>query len=229
MLCAMAVDATITIRHTLISVHFLTLALPKLPPTSQCVLNIYIFVSPIQPLLSEASLTLALGLVENQLNDYSLELDLSLAIIRFLSVVASTAKQCTLPAGSRDEVPPIYTPTQASGIIKLLNDTKILRHVMKVPQGIRSNPNFDQHYAVVVKCLAPTRNKRRGILTRRAKSVDILDTPPLVTTPPYTKSPSVSNSSIPPPKPKRRFRNRCVTLGTQSNGISDIAAKVQSC
>ena len=222
----MAVDATIIIRHNLIIVHFLMPALPKVPLSSLCVLNIYIFVFPIQPLLSEASLTLALGLVENQLNDYSLELDLSLAIIKFLSVVASTAKQCTLPASGKDEAPPIYTPTQASSIIKLLNDTKILRHVMKVPQGIRSDPNFDQHYAVVVKCLAPTRIKRKGILTRRVTSADILDAPPLATTPPYNNTPSVPDSSIPPPKPKRRFRNRCSTLGTQSNGISDIATKV---
>ena len=185
----------------------------------------------LQPLLSEASLTLALSLIEQQLNGQSLELELSLSIIKFLSVVAATAKRCTQTGSGRDEVTPIYTPTQASGIIKLLNDTKILRHVMKVPQEIRSDPNFECHYSVVVKCLAPTRIKRRPML-RRGTTSDLVEAPsppsPTATsTPPPISTaadPSISTPScVPPPKPKRMFRQRRSTVGSQSRNEETVS------
>ena len=185
----------------------------------------------LQPLLSEASLTLALSLIEQQLNGQSLELELSLSIIKFLSVVAATAKRCTQTGSGRDEVTPIYTPTQARGIIKLLNDTKILRHVMKVPQEIRSDPNFECHYSVVVKCLAPTRIKRRPML-RRGTTSDLVEAPsppsPTATsTPPPISTaadPSISTPScVPPPKPKRMFRQRRSTVGSQSRNEETVS------
>ena len=177
----------------------------------------------LQPLLSEASLTLALSLIEQQLSSHNLDLELSLSIIKFLSVVAATAKRCTQTGSGRDEAPPIYTPTQASEIINLLNDTKILRHVMKVPQEIRSDPGFECHYSVVVKCLAPTRVKRKPML-RRGTTSDLLEapappSPTAICTPPISTAaaPSVSTSSVPPPKPKRMFRRRRSTVGGHSH------------
>lgn len=176
---------------------------------------------PIQPLLSEASLTLALNQIEHQLNVYNLELDLSLAIIRFLSVVASTAKRCTV-SGGKDEAPPIYTPTQANSIINLLNETKVLRHVMKVPQDIRSDPDFQCHYSVVVKCLAPKRGKRKAML-RRGTTSELLQAQSASPSPPVSQA---VPSSIPPPKPKRLFRNRRSTFGARSHGGNDNKSKV---
>lgn len=182
------------------------------------------FSMSIQPLLSEASLTLALSLIEQQLSSHHLDLELSLSIIKFLSVVAATAKRCAQTGSGRDETPPIYTPTQASGIICLLNDTKILRHVMKVPQEIRSDPGFEHHYSIIVKCLAPTRTKRKPML-RRGTTSDLLEaptpsSPTAISTPPLPIStaaaPSVSTPSVPPPKPKRMFRHRRSTVGGHS-------------
>ena len=192
-----------------------------------------LFLCPcIQPLLSEASLTLALSLIEQQLNGYNIELELSLSIIKFLSVVAATAKRCTQTGSGREEVTPIYTPTQASAIIQLLNDTKILRHVMKVPQEIRSDPNFECHYSVVVKCLAPTRTKRKPIL-RRGTTSDLLETPTppsptAMSTPPISTAadaPAIStpSSSVPPPKPKRMFRHRRSTVGAHSRNENKVS------
>lgn len=189
------------------------------------------YVHNIQPLLSEASLTLALSLIEQQLSGYNLELELSLSIIKFLSVVAATAKKCTQTGNGREEATPVYTPTQASAIIQLLNDTKILRHVMKVPQEIRSDPNFECHYSVVVKCLAPTRTKRKPML-RRGTTSDLLETPTppsptAISTPPISTAaaPTIStpSSSVPPPKPKRMFRHRRSTVGAHSRNENMVS------
>ena len=158
-----------------------------------------------QPLLSEASLTLALSLIEHQLSIYNLERDLSLSIIKFLSVVASTAKKCTLTSG-RYEAPPIYTPTQAAGIINLLNETKVLRHVMKVPEDIRSDPNFECYYSVVVKSLAPTRRGKHKVILRRGTTTELQETPSPIDSLPV--SPHSATSAVPPPKPMRLFRQR---------------------
>lgn len=192
-----------------------------------------------QPLLSEASLTLALSLIEQQLGGHNLDLELSLSIIKFLSVVAATAKRCIQAGNGKDEATPIYTPTQAGGIMKLLNDTKILRHVMKVPQEIRSHPDFDCHYSVVVKCLAPTRTKRRPML-RRGTTSDLLEAPTLPSptavssTPPISTAaaPSVSppSPSVPPPKPKRISRHRRSTVGSHSRNENTVSCiKLKGC
>ena len=125
--------------------------------------------------------------------------------------MASTAKGCTLSRG-KDETPPTYTPDQAARLINLLNETKVLRHVMKVPQDIRSNPDFESHYSVVVKCLAPTRGKRKA-MSRRGTTSDLLESTP-------------APSSVPPPKPKRLFRHRRSTVGAHSRGESADDLKV---
>lgn len=176
---------------------------------------------------------MALSLIEQQLSGHNLDLELSLSIIKFLSVVAATAKRCTQTGSESDEATPIYMPTQASGIIKLLNDTKILRHVMKVPQEIRSDPNFECHYSVVVKCLAPTRTKRKPML-RRGTTSDLLEasgppsttavsTPPPISTAAAVPSFSTPSSSVPPPKPKRMFRHRRSTVGAHSRNENTVS------
>ena len=81
---------------------------------------------------------------------------------------------------------------QGSRILRLLSEHNILRHVMKVPQQVRSDTTFDRDYCLLVKALVPTRKKMSNPL--------------------LTPSPHSTGSLVPPAKPKRI--RRAVTEGS---------------
>ena len=67
-----------------------------------------------QPALTEPSLTLAVSLIECQLDKHGQNLPLVISILHFLAEVATTAKSCVNPPMKKkpDEVPLAYTTEQ---------------------------------------------------------------------------------------------------------------------
>lgn len=79
-------------------------------------------------------------------------------------------------------------------ILEILKEYNTLRHVMKVPQELRSEKSFDSDYCALVKALVPTRQKRSR--TEQSLSTTKENT---------TAAPSPSK---PPRKPQRTHRFR---------------------
>lgn len=126
-------------------------------------------------MLSEPSLTLALSLTECQLATSSSDIPLVVAIINFLSTVATSAKLSTSHASREEQT---YTEEQvllyidreyliyisafqALRILALFQEKFVLRHVMKVPPHLRSESSFEQAYSKLVKALVPVRGQSR--------------------------------------------------------------------
>ena len=104
--------------------------------------------------------------------------------------------------------PPPITQPQASSIMQLLREHHVLRHVMKVPQDLRRDPNFNTHYCSLVKSLVPTRGGRQQPQQQPQTKGKGL-------TPASSSLSSLGTALAPPPaKPKRMKRS--VTETTRS-------------
>lgn len=106
---------------------------------------------------------------------------------------------------------------QAKQILSLFHEHRVLRHVMKVPEELRKDKQFDSNYCALVKALVPTRS-RPGI--GRTPVTPTKTTP----TPAATRPPA----AVPPRKPQRKNKLRRSTVGSGESS-STLEVSILDC